>query len=368
LLSVIPSEFIVVLQPKKRRSLMKQKARILNLVLIISVLVLSFAVGTERSSAVRLPDDFESKSQYNSDNVSSGDVEDHSLVRLSNTPARVGVYKRGGRIKRFYGEAFSFGASPQKSAENFLLNNAYLFGVDPADLDDQHLQPVMYDRNTGQYKFTAIYYSQYQDGIPVFGTRLILLARNEPDYPLVLASVDLRDLGEFQPSKDQSGLDPSRGIASALKAASSLVNFTEPDLVIWAGVEELMDEPTLAYSFIGDNGRPADGSEPEKYLFVTDAETGAILYQENLIIFEDVEGRVEGRATQGRAADYCEEELPEPMPWARVNIGSTIAYADASGDFVIPNSGTSEVTVESRLWGRWFRVYNFGGHGSAAGV
>ena len=95
-------------------------------------------------------------------------------------------------------------------------------------------------------------------------------------------------------------------------------------MVIWAGVDDIMVQPVQAYSFIGDNGHPTDGSKPEKYLFITDAATGEILYIENLIIFVDVQGNVQGKATQGKAADYCEEELPDPMRWARVNIGSTI--------------------------------------------
>ncbi|MGB2769530.1 MAG: choice-of-anchor J domain-containing protein, partial [Candidatus Zixiibacteriota bacterium] len=223
------------------------------------------------------------------------------------------------------------------------------------------LQPVMYERETGQYKFMGVYYSQSKEGIPVFNTRLALLVRNEAEYPLVLASADLRNLGGFDPQIDSRGLNPDLGIDNALRVSPSLTNFTQPELVIWAGVEGLMDEPTVAYSFTGDNGRPADGSDPERYLFVTHAETGAILYQENLIIFEDVEGTVYGKATQGRAADFCEEELPEPMPWARVNIGATVAYADSRGNFVVPNAGTSPVTVESPLRGQWFRVYNQAG-------
>ncbi len=287
-------------------------------------------------------------------------VEGHSLIQLSNTTAQVGAYERAGRIKRLYGEAFSHGTSPEQSAETFLQSNAHLWGVDPADLGDRYLQPIMYDRETGTYKFTGVYYTQYREGIPVFRSRLILLVRNEEDYPLVLASADLRNLGEFEPQIEARSLNPDLGIASALSFSPGLVNFTEPEMVIWAGVKDMMIEPTVGYSFLGDNGRPTDGS-PEKYLFVTDAETGAILYQEDLIIFEDVIGTVEGRATQGRAADFCEEELPEPMRWARVNIDTSVAYTDSKGYYLIPDQGSSEVTVESRLWGLWFRVYNEAG-------
>jgi hypothetical protein len=338
---------------------MKQKTTVFGFALAVSMVVLALAVWSGEASG------YVPRSSGSSDQPAEGTnpaaVEGHFVVKLGNTTAQVGAYKHEGRISRLYGEAFSFGASPEQSAENFILANARLLGADASDLDGRHLQPIMYDRETGRYKFMGVYYTQSRDGIPVFGTRLVLLVRNEAEYPLVMASVDLRNLGGFDPQVDSRALSSDRGISNALRVSPGLTNLTQPELVIWAGVEGLMDEPTLAYSFVGDNGRPADGSEPERYLFVTQAETGAILHQESQIIFEDIEGTVHGKATQGRAADFCEEELPEPMPWARVNIGATVAYADSRGNFTVPNAGTSPVTVESRLWGQWFRVFNQAG-------
>jgi hypothetical protein len=292
-------------------------------------------------------------------------IESRSWVKLKNSDAQVSAYKRQSRIKQLSGQAFSFGANPEVSAESFLQSNVgLLFGVDMSDLTDRYLQPVMYERDTGRYKFTAVCYSQSKDGIPVFGSRFILLVRNETGYPLVLVSSDLRNLGGFKPQMGQDKMNSSAGIANARSLSSNLTNFTQPEMVIWAGVDDIMVQPVQAYSFIGDNGHPTDGSKPEKYLFVTDATTDEILYIENLIIFVDVQGNVQGKATQGKAADYCEEELSEAMPWARVNIGSTIAYANSGGRFVIPNSGSSQVTVESQLRGLWFAVANQAGSNS----
>jgi hypothetical protein len=141
----------------------------------------------------------------------------------------------------------------------------------------------------------------------------------------------------------------------------SLVEFTQPELIIWAGIDDMFVEPMLAYSFIGDNGYQNGDSSPEKYLFVADAETGDILYFENLIISVDVNGNVQGKATQGVGADICGDELAEIFKYARVNIGTEIAYTDENGNFTISNSGSSPVTVESRLWGEWFRVFNQAG-------
>jgi len=314
--------------------------------------------GTPSSDDFKLSNNRDQSSEYIK--LSAVD-ESYKNIQLSGTSAMVSAYERQGRIKRIYGEAFSYGESPEESAENFLQANANLFGVDPSDLGDRYLQPIMYNRDTGEYKFTGVNYAQYKDGIPVFRSRLILLLRNEEGYPLVLASVDLRDLSGFTLELDPGNLNPDEGINNALARTPSLVHFTQPELVIWAGINDMIVQPTLAYSFIGDNGYQNDDSTPEKYLFVTDAEDGDILYVENLILFTDVTGNVQGKATQDVAADFCEDELAEDLMWARVNIGSTVAYADANGDFTISNSGSSSVTVESRLWGQWFKVTNQAG-------
>ena len=40
--------------------------------------------------------------------------------------------------------------------------------------------------------------------------------------------------------------------------------------------------------------------------------------------------------------------------------GSTV-FADVNGDFVLPNGGNGEVTVDSTIRGEYFRVFNNGG-------
>ena len=84
---------------------------------------------------------------------------------------RTHVYEWGGRISRVYGKAFSTGATSQASAEQFRVNHAGMFGVPPEDLvpkgpfhDGHHIQPIMYDRETGHYKFTGVYYQQQRHG------------------------------------------------------------------------------------------------------------------------------------------------------------------------------------------------------------
>jgi len=310
-------------------------------------------------------DDFPLAYQMFKSNIEYDDVgfpnEEYSPIKISGTTAQVSAYKREGRIKRLYGKAFSKGETPKESAETFLKANAYLFGVNSDDLGGPYLQPIMYNCDTGEYKFISLNYAQYKEGIRVFRSRLILLMRNEEGYPLVHASVDLRDLSGFIPNIEPGNLSPDKGINNVIKESPVLVHFTQPELVIWAGLNDMVVKPKLAYSFIGDNGYQNGESSPLKYLFVTNAETGDILYIENLILFVNVTGNVQGKATQDKGADICEDELAEYLMWARVNIGGTVAYADENGNFTIPNSGSSSVTVESRLWGKWFKVSNQAG-------
>jgi len=281
------------------------------------------------------------------------------VIQPSTTDQLVGVYEHNGQIERLYGTTFSHGQTPQESADNFLRSNAELLGVHVEDLRFQTLQPIMYEN--GQYKFTGVFYTQYNNNIPVYDTRLVLLVKNEENYPLVLASVNLRDLREATFQITPEMLNTQKAITSALEVAPRLTTFTAPEMIIWAGTDYEKTTPAIAYTFVGDNGLPADGSTPEKYRFVTDATSGNVLYKENMILFVDVNGRVQGKATTGKAADFCEEELAIPLKWARVGIGTTYAYTDGNGNFVIPNAGTTQVTVDSPLRGRWFTVTNYSG-------
>ncbi|MCH7527310.1 MAG: hypothetical protein IID39_07730, partial [Planctomycetes bacterium] len=280
---------------------------------------------------------------------------------------RTSFYMTGERITQVYGAAFGYGDNPEEVAEAFRLDYAEMFGVQADELDprgpladERHTQDVMYDRANGTYKFTLVYYTQYESGIPVFRADLRLLVRNEPGHALVLASSSLRDLGMFSVRRVRP-IDFDVAKQSAIQTVPDLINFTEPRRVIWAGVDDMVVTPTVGIEFIADNGREAT-SEFAKWLFITDARTGTILYQENQVLNVDVVGNVSGMATQGKGADLCDPEELERMSYARADIqGGNSAFADENGDFVIPNGGNSEVTVNSLVRGLRFWVDNRGG-------
>lgn len=277
------------------------------------------------------------------------------------------VQRAGDRITRVSGAVLATGGSVAEAAEQFRVQQARMFGVAPEDLrpqslleDQRHTQPVMPDQQTGGFKFTLVYYSQYKNGVPVFNADLRLLVRNEPGFPVVLASSHLRALGEFLPSAEPTPAEnAAAGREKALAFAPTLLTFTEPRRVVWAGVDDLVVQPVVAYTFVGDNKASPQADQRQRWLFVVDAVTGDILHSEDQVLEVDVTGNVAGLTTQGVGADICEQELPEPMAYARANIASTMSFADIDGDFTIPNGGATTVTVQSPVRGQFFRVFNF---------
>ncbi len=291
------------------------------------------------------------------------ELSNSALADLKADVPGVKAYRTGQRVSRLYGTTFSQGATAEQSADQFRLEHADIFGVAPQDLVAGQptkrgalTQPVMYDPESGTYKFTLVYYSQKIDGIPVFESELRLLVRNEADYPLVLAASALRDLGDFVVDRSKTSAHSVAAEQTAVMVEPSLTSFSEQETVIWAGLDDQLVKPRMAVSFIGES------DFPEKFLFVADPVTGEILYKRNLLIFVDIEGTNMGMASQGPASEQCVEEIPEALPYARVNVGEQVAYSDAEGNFVITDIlAPGSVNVEARLWGTWFRVYNYTG-------
>jgi hypothetical protein len=294
--------------------------------------------------------------------------EDHPQAKLSRS-------NRG--ITRVHGSAFEHGNSPEHAAQRFVDARSQMFGVEAHELRPgskaghlRHTQPLMYDRESGRYKFTLVVYSQFKQDLPVFRSDLRMLVRNEPDSPLVLAASALRNLtGDPVAASLRADLARPAFVERQFEAARqaavdkvpTLINFSDPEVVIWAGVDDEPAEPAVALQFIADNHGVSSAALPEVWLFLADARSGQILYEEYLIRRIDVNGTVRGRSTDGVGADICEAEVLEPMPYSRVNIGGTQAFADESGYFTIPNAGDSEVTVQSPVRGQRFVVTNWAG-------
>jgi len=303
-------------------------------------------------------------------NAAEENAKNAALQSLKNNYPQIRLYQEGQNITRVFGKQFATGSSAQNTAERFISEYSAMFGVRFSDLrsgsqllDGLTSLPLMIDKKTGESKFTLVYFTQYSGDIPVFRADLGLLVRNMPGNPLVMAASALRDLGDFQVPSGIN-IDPLLAQSAAKRFYADLVNFNEPKLVVWAGVDDQTVRPAVAMEIIADNGRYArDGYE--KWLFLVDTRSGDILYSENMILNTDITGNVSGMGTEGWGADICSTEVAMPMPYVRVDVqGGQWAYADANGDFVIPNDGDVDVTVNSDVRGQWFRVNNMGGANS----
>jgi len=290
-----------------------------------------------------------------------------AAAQLQQAFPQVQLYTEGARLTRVWGTAFSFGESPELSAHEFVQTHSNVFGLIADELlpgncfDDRYTQPLMYDPQTGTYKFTLVYYRQYRDGVPVYNADLRLLVRNEADYPLVLAASSLRDVGGFRVSADavaRAADGPAHAAAVAFEPGLS--RFSAAELVVWAGVDDMRVAPQLALTFVGEG--VSGNNEPKKWRLVCDATTGQILHREDLILFTDVTGSVQGMATTGPKSDNCADEAATPMKYATVSInGGGTVYTDENGNFTIPNEGTTPVSVQSFMAGHYFVVDNRAG-------
>jgi hypothetical protein len=296
----------------------------------------------------------------------AGQVAQDAAAQLQQAFPTVQLYSEGGHLARVWATPFGFGESPEVTAQAFVQAYSSVFGVAADELlpgngfNDLYTLPLMYDAATDTYKFTLVYYRQYRDGIPVYKADLRLLVRNDDGYPLVLAASSLRDVGDWR-AAGQIPV-PQEGAAHAAAAAfePGLTRFSDAELVIWAGVDNQRVSPRVAITFVGEGMSP--NNEPKKWRLVCDAATGQILHSENLILFTDVTGNVKEVATTGKKPDLCDPEFPVNMKYAKVSIvGGSTAYADANGNFTIPNGGSSQVTVQSFMAGQYFTVDNAAG-------
>lgn len=269
-----------------------------------------------------------------------------------------------GRIGRVYGRAFSHGASARASVETFINLHSGMWGVGAGELvaegpfDDGHdVQPIGYLPETDSYKFTGYYYRQYKQGVPVFRSRLTLLVRNEADNPLVLASAQLFDLNGLQLDGPQlrQVVDQDRILETAKKIYAAEAKMIDTERVVYAGDENTAVEPRLADATrVSVNGF-------EKYLLITDAATGEVLYREDLILHADVAGNASGIASDGPATAECGPEISKPLPYLVVSGDGQSAITDINGDFMLQGVSAGPITVGATLDGQWFDVSNYQG-------
>ncbi len=280
-------------------------------------------------------------------------------------------FERGDRITRVFGRAFSQGRGASESASAFIAQHSDIFGVSAEQIlpmgafpDGSHAVDVYWDENIDGFRFSLLGYSQFVQGVPVFRSALKLLMRNEPGFPLVLASAELRNLGAFATTlvgrPSLADFNQRTWSNQAIRNAA-VAEPSEAQLVIFAGVDDSPATPTLAVSFIVVRGVP--GSGLSKMLYVTEATSGKVLFEEEQICNLDISGSVMGLATTGWGADACAGEAAAALPYAAISNGATTIYANAAGAYTFPYTGTGSLSLVSNMTvgGRYFKVDNIVG-------
>ncbi|MHC4947260.1 MAG: hypothetical protein ACYTG1_03225 [Planctomycetota bacterium] len=264
-----------------------------------------------------------------------------------------------GAARRVFGANLSRGASPIASAEAFRVDAMPMFGVEAGDLvplprqaNGDHTLPLMFDRATGQPKFTAVYYEQQRGGVPVFATRLVTLVKNAPGHPVVLANPDVRPLGDFEVDAAVAA-EPFGQVAEAVvRMRYGRDGFVlSSRKVIWAGLPGAPAAPRLA-----DEAYVI--AEPNHWRIVTDAVTGEVLHEVMTICFVDLTGNVSGLATDGVGADICEVEVGKPLPYLAVTAGLDTVFTDVNGDYIVTGLPAGPINISAGLDGQWFDVFN----------
>ncbi len=278
-----------------------------------------------------------------------------------------------GRVERVVGRMPGSGTSPSATVVSFREKFAVAFGANPGDLrvspntiDLPTGQPIMYDPETGNYKFTLFSLNQYKDDIPVYGGELRVLVQNEADYPVVWVSPGVKDIRYKSFQGVASSYDPRQIAASAVDADfPQMTGRKDERLVIWTGQSDASVEPRVAVEFVGTDGDQGYN----RWHYVVDAQTSEILLKEDMIVFGSggpqplpvyMYGSVSGLTTQGAASEQCEDETSEALKYAKITCGQWVAYTDTLGMYRI-RLGQYPSTVASRLWGLWFRVFNSAG-------
>ncbi len=288
------------------------------------------------------------------------------LNDLKQESAGVRVYSENNQISRLYGSPMSFGGDAYQSADKFVQNHADVLGVRPENLrfrpahEDLDIQPLMLNRETGEYKLMALYYDQIHEGMEVFGGGITLVVRNEPGFPLVEVVNNIKNLTAFEvPAQGTLGKQAMFNGDNKPEDLDDVrqVIFVNPD-------EGEGDEAVLAFTYIvtqGDNradiqqdmhGHALPGSYDRKRVWV-DAQTGVLLKSQSLIRTVDVVGNVKGWATEGLLPDSgSNPPVLQNLPrvWVDILSGNR-GETDENGDFNIANGGGGQVTVRSEMHG-----------------
>ena len=303
-------------------------------------------------------------------------VDSFELQRLQTEFPGVGTWNApDGRLNRIFGRPMETGASPRETAMKVVRKWSGIWGLTPKNLmlagpfpgDDRTEQTLMWDQATETYKFTAVYFKQNVQGVPVYNSRLQVLVRNDSGYPAVSIGTDLRNVEALAGVSRPAGIERSMVDARAADfLGSDFVYVSEPELVVYAGYDFESVPATFAYVFDAEVGTVRDLDNYQKARYIIDASSGELLRKENLVlncthnerianaIFASataIDGVVTGANTITSRAEACDPEVQVGMPYLAIpdNINGTV-YTDYEGNATGLVGGQRTLTVDGRYF------------------
>ena len=298
-----------------------------------------------------------------------------------------GFFEQDHTVNYIFGTVLSTGKTAQDSARNFCKEIEGVYATKIGELTARKwpsgnvLQGVMWNPETETHGFYTFRFEQFIDGVPVFRSGIGFLVRNEEEFPVVMAGNNFKEMQNFDTANlkgtplqvtermkenavaemadSNLQFDGSQSVLPNLRQRELPVVVSEEQLVIWAGNTNIpVDNPETAVQFIATQGSNRDFATYRKHLILAAVDDGEILYSETLI-HADVSGTVSGRGTDGIAAPECEGTAIFALPYAEVSItGGETVFADENGNFNIPSTAGGTVTVNSRLEGRYFDLFD----------
>ncbi len=256
------------------------------------------------------------------------------------------VFRVGNDVSRIYGNVPMLANNNEDSARAFVAQYAEAFGVLATDLQLQKSAPI-------DNRFEVFWFAQTSRGIRVEGSGLTVLIRPGIPNAVVLASPHIRPVPENEPNGLISGVQAQAVVRNAMPKAQYI---DSPEFMIWSYSEY------GHYAYMVRAGT-FNKVTPQRFMFFVDASTGQILEKRDEVYHVDVTGSVMGYMTPGHNPD---EPTNPPVQGTifdmLVNIsGGNRAYTDASGNFTIANTGSTDVTVNAQLRGHWANVLNNAG-------
>ncbi len=258
------------------------------------------------------------------------------------------VYTEGDQVRRVWGKPFGYGSSAIDSAQAFVNRYAELFAPGSSQLVLNGVQDVM------RGKFTAVYFQQQVDGIPVDKGELTLLVREVEGHPLVLASNAVRYVN---PVSTTPNLSADEAVQITEKLRPDLHADSKPELVIYPHEEHTY----LAWAFSVDKHSLEN---PERYRVFVDAHTGALLEWRSEVYYADITGQVRGYVTPGLRPDStANPPVLREIPKLRVSVvGGNSIFSAIDGRFTLPHSGVGSATVRAEPIGPAVRVNDQAGN------